>query len=172
MSQQNFENSSFVPPPPPSDRDTYIPPEIENSPFERRTLIEKTISVKKTLIWAFALGIVSIPWCVFMLIVFPPFADFAVDFRIVAGAFISFIGSGLTAMCAFGLANNAVQTIDYYSVALGKRPIAVVGKLMTLSTIFLWILGLVVVVFLWRRGLLYQIGFWLMEQRQRQFDEY
>lgn len=169
MSQQNSGDSSFVPPPPPSDRDTFIPPPPpdmdSDSPFEQRTLREKTESVRKSLVWAFALGIFSLPWCAFMLIVFPPYTLPITDSKIILGAFLSFIGSGLTAMCAFGIANNVVQTIDYYNVSVKKRPLAVIGKVVSLSTILLWLFGLVVVVFLWQHGLLYQIGLWLMEQR-------
>lgn len=175
MSQQPPpDNREFVPPPPPSDRDTFVPPPPpdadSDSPFEQRTLREKTESVRKGLVWAFVLGIFSFPWCAFMLIVFPAYTHPATDSKVILSAFLSFIGSGLSALCAFGIANNAVQTIDYYNVAVKKRPIAFVSKLISLSTILLWVLGLVVVVFLWQHGLLYQIGLWLIEQQR--FEEF
>lgn len=169
MSQQNLGDSSFVPPPPPSERDMFVPPPPpdmdSDSPFEQRTLREKTESVRKAINWAYGLGIASFPWCVYMLIVFPAYTLPSADGKITLGAFLSFIGSGMAALCAFGLANNAVQTIDYYNVAVKKRPAATVGKLISLFTILVWVIGLVVVVFLWQHGILYHIGLWLLEQR-------
>lgn len=169
MSQQSSDNREFIPPPPPSEKDTFVPPpppDVDSdSPFEQRTLIEKRESVGKAIIWAYGLGIASFPWCVYMLIVFPPYTLPHTDAKMTLGAFLSFIGSGMAALCALGLANNAVQTIDYYSVAKKKRPVATIGKLISLFTILVWILGLVVVVFLWQHGILYQIGLWLIEQQ-------
>jgi hypothetical protein len=92
MSEQNPNESSFTPPPPP-EKDNFVPPQppTNDSPFEPRTLVEKTEYVNKNVIWALGMSIFSLVCC----------------------GFIGFY--------SFGLANNLVQTIDYYDVARDKE---------------------------------------------------
>ena len=156
MSQESPNNQEFIPPP------------VDESPFEPRTIKEKTESVRKTIIWAFALSFISLPWVFYMLLVFPPYYDFPLEFHIVLRAFLSLIASGMMAICAYGLSNGVVQTIDYYGVSRNIRPAAVIAKLISLGTVLLWVVGLIVVVFWWRSGILYQIGFQIVEMEFKQ----
>jgi hypothetical protein len=106
MSQQ-YPNNPFTPPPPVSD-----------SPFEPRTITEKTEYVNKNVFWALGLAIFSFLFC----------------------GFIGFY--------AFGLANNIIQTIDFYNVSQDKRGLAIVAKIIALIAAGFWVLGVLIYVLL------------------------
>ena len=106
MSQQ-YPNDPFTPPPPP----------MSDSPFEPRTIAEKTEYVNKNVFWALGLAIFSFFCC----------------------GFIGFY--------AFGLANNIIQTIDYYNVSQDKRGLAMVAKVIGIIAGILWVLGVLFKIF-------------------------
>jgi hypothetical protein len=93
----------WVPPPPPTI----------DSPFEPRTLVEKTEYVNKYVYFALGLSIASLVCC----------------------GFIGFY--------SFGLASSVVETIDYYNICHDKRGLAVAAKYISLFGAVVWIIGLV-----------------------------
>lgn len=104
MSQQwTPDNQGFVPPPPP----------VSDSPFEPRTLAEKTEYINKNVVWALGLSIFSLVCC----------------------GFIGFY--------SFGLANNIIETIDYYNICHDKKGMAMAAKIISLVAAALWIVGIV-----------------------------
>lgn len=108
MSEQLPNNQGFVPPPPPSN----------DSPFEQRTLIEKTEYINKNVIWALGMSVFSLTCC----------------------GFIGFY--------SLGLANNIIQTIDYYNICHDKRGMAMVAKIISLIAAGFWVIGVIGYVFL------------------------
>lgn len=94
-------NQGFVPPPPP----------VNDSPFEPRTLKEKTEYINKNVMWALGMSIFSLFCC----------------------GFIGFY--------SFGLANNIIQTIDYYDICYDKRGLAIAAKIISIIAAVGWIVG-------------------------------
>lgn len=109
MSQQPPpDNREFVPPPPPPAND---------SPFEPRTLAEKTKYINNNVIWALGMSVFSLILC----------------------GFIGFY--------SLGLSNNIIQTIDYYDICHDKRGLAIAAKIISLVAAGIWIVGVIWYVF-------------------------
>lgn len=98
---------------PPMNEPPFAPPPTFDSPFEPRTLAEKTEYVNKYVNFALILSISSLACC----------------------GFIGFY--------SFGLAASVIETIDYYNVAREKRGLAMAAKIISLIGAVAWVVGLV-----------------------------